>query len=548
MPVKMNSSVQVSKLRRYQIFRFYRGKNYFDFMRLWEKVFTLLLINGREKQANSFYYECRNTFITKAKNTLKQKNISMKIKEDMQEYLDIALSLPVGLRSKLFLLKLKEKLPKIASHKQIMNNARRFRRANLIRHQFVSYPLLNYIESNDHDLTAPLTQIRHNKSYKMDIQKIENTPRYIHYDEFQLFELLGDFTAENLNKKFDFRKSRKRFKQEPVKAEESESPRIYSKVTIGKKNAETNENEINVIDGSEYDAEKRKENSGRGDGFRIGIVNLKVDERDIESAYIPGKKPNLSFGRQAKLHSLLNDSIRNPSCDLVIFPEVSIPFAWLPIMVSFARKHQIGIVLGLEHVIFNNLAFNLVVAILPYKTESGFNACHISVRPKNHYAPDENDRLMRKGFTPFSLKEPHYDLFHWRKTYFSVFNCFELSDITHKSILRSKIDFLLTVAWNKDINYYDNILSSIARDIHCYVIHSNTSQYGDSRVIVPARTEDKDPIRITGGETPVLMKYSLNIEALRNFQIQNYNPDNKLFKPLPAGYDKQAAQDRILDK
>jgi len=73
-----------------------------------------------------------------------------------------------------------------------------------------------------------------------------------------------------------------------------------------------------------------------------------------------------------------------------------------------------------------------------------------------------------------------YDLFHWRKVYFSVYNCFELANIQHRSIFKSKVDFIVASELNRDTDYFSDIAGAWVRDVHSYFIQINTSNYGDS--------------------------------------------------------------------
>ena len=73
--------------------------------------------------------------------------------------------------------------------------------------------------------------------------------------------------------------------------------------------------------------------------------------------------------------------------------------------------------------------------------------------------------------------------------YFSVYCCYELTSIVDRSLFQVYADMMIAVEWNKDINYYSNILESLSRDMHCYCIQVNTSDYGDSRITRPSKTE-----------------------------------------------------------
>ena len=78
--------------------------------------------------------------------------------------------------------------------------------------------------------------------------------------------------------------------------------------------------------------------------------------------------------------------------------------------------------------------------------------------------------------------------------------------------------------------------------MHCYVIINNTSQYGDSQIIVPKNSDNKCILKVKGGtdkkNTVNVLVGELNLESLRNFQLyeDNVKNDEEKYKPLPAGY------------
>jgi len=273
--------------------------------------------------------------------------------------------------------------------------------------------------------------------------------------------------------------------------------------------------------------------------INVAIVNMKIPEKFISDNINPNRNTNISFERQADLYDLLNSAIKKPKSDIVVFPELSIPTIWLPFMVNFSRKHQISLIFGLEHWIIKKNAHNFVVTLVPFKINKFYKACFLSIRLKNYYAPKEIKELRKNNLQVFTNPKLYHEIFNWRGNRFSVFNCFELTNIGHRSELVGKADYIAAIAWNKDINYFSNILESMTRDLHCYIIHSNTSQYGDSMIIAPKKREMMNFVRVKGGINPVLMKARLDINKLRLFHENENNDINDEFKPLPAGFKRK---------
>ena len=99
---------------------------------------------------------------------------------------------------------------------------------------------------------------------------------------------------------------------------------------------------------------------------------------------------------------------------------------------------------------------------------------------------------------------------------YSTILCYEFTDISSRAAMKSKIELLFVPQLNKDTNYFSAIVESTARDLHCFVIQANTSQYGDSRITAPYKSESKNILQIKGGETDVVMIATLNVDELKN--------------------------------
>ena len=95
---------------------------------------------------------------------------------------------------------------------------------------------------------------------------------------------------------------------------------------------------------------------------------------------------------------------------------------------------------------------------------------------KRHYAPDEIEGVTKMGCVPAIGKT--MELYDWNNLWFTVFCCFELSDIQSRGRFKSLVDMMFAVEFNKDVRYFGNILDSTSRDLHCRCIQVNDSRYG----------------------------------------------------------------------
>ena len=558
-----------------EIFRFYRGKNIFDYFKLWERVFTLFIVSQKYRD---FYQFNRDLEKVIQKLTFKSDNtIAKKLIDDCKQYKKIAASMAIGY--------LGESISKESTSLQFLNFVKdefcdeksltqecivfplnslpfQLRNSLLLRHQNMFWPLLDY--SNFKGNLTKLDWSHLGDGIQIVDGKIQESTRFIQPDEIQLITYLQNILRLKSMKSdasWEFRHFQELLHQDKKKVNPSkitsqdvsknsgvsggtsdELLRNFEKFSSPNINSERHEDD-NLPNAPIRIHTLIKSSKARRKKICIGIVNLKVNEKDIEASYNPRKKPNNNYERQKDLFALINQGLQKPACDLIVFPEVSIPFAWLPFMVNQSRRNDIGFVFGLEHVVSGPYALNLVATILPYKNEAKHNCVYLSLRLKNHYSPRESHEL---GL--FNLHRPHsrwlYEKFSWDGVVFSVFNCYELTDINHRGLFRSDIDLLIAVEYNSDINYFSNIIEAVARDVHCYAVQSNSSDYGDSRIISPQITEKMNVIRVKGGDNAVLLKTTLDIEALRDFQSREYSPSHNEFKPTPAGYEHEKARVR----
>ena len=283
--------------------------------------------------------------------------------------------------------------------------------------------------------------------------------------------------------------------------------------------------------------------------IQVALANIPVRDGNVEDSYLGN--PDLSRKRLKPVANLLNEvskwrSASGGKIDLLVFPEVSIPYAWESMLVAWARKHRIGVVCGLEHRVSGGIAYNEVLAALPYKAGNHHWACMPVRRVKRIYSPEETFVLTNEGLTVPKAKNK-YQLLQWRGASFAIYNCYELASIEDRSMFKGKVDFIVGTEFNRDVHYFSNIVESAARDLHCYVIQVNGSQFGDSRVVSPSKSEKMNPLRIKGGDNLTFLTMKLDLKALRDHQRKGYGlqKESTDFKPTPPGLEMADVKARI---
>lgn len=275
--------------------------------------------------------------------------------------------------------------------------------------------------------------------------------------------------------------------------------------------------------------------------LKIAIANVKLNHKNFER--LVKDNPNRSYERYHDLSLIVNSAI-DQKADMLIMPESFVPYEWLSTLARTCAKNNLAIVTGIEHIKYIDKIFNLTAVILPY-LDGNHKCAHISFHLKTYYAPNEKEEI--NGYRLIEVNGKHYELYKWNNCYFPVYCCYELTSILDRALFQSYADFLIAVEWNKDTNYYSNILESLSRDIHCYCIQVNTSNYGDSRITQPSKTEQKDVIRTKGGINSTILVDNIDIDKLREFQLQEYTLQkrNINFKVTPPNFNADIIMKKI---
>ncbi|MPM63331.1 hypothetical protein SDC9_110211 [bioreactor metagenome] len=272
--------------------------------------------------------------------------------------------------------------------------------------------------------------------------------------------------------------------------------------------------------------------------IKVAVGNARLSENDFIQAL--KNKPNRSYKRYQQVSKLLHEALEE-EVDILVLPENFLPWEWLPDISRLCANNQMALITGVEHILSskNGLepqkVYNLTAVILPYVKDS-FKFSHVVYHHKVHYSPLEKRKIQGYRMEPFPGDQ--YQLFQWKDLWFSVYCCFELASINDRSLFKSYADLTVAVEWNSDVIYFSNIIESLCRDLHCYCIQVNSSNYGDSRVISPSKTELRDIIKTKGGLNPTILVDEINIDDLRDFQRKEYElqKEDDRFKPTPPSF------------
>ena len=290
-----------------------------------------------------------------------------------------------------------------------------------------------------------------------------------------------------------------------------------------------------------HQLECNNECSNKYEKLKVAISNIKINELDVDSG-IKGV-PLFNSVKQRRHYHLINLATKE-KVDCLLLPEISLPIAMLNTYAEHSRRKQQLIIAGLEHVVVNDFCLNLSIVFLPYEYK-GKKEVLLLPRIKNHYSPNEKRMILLHCKKLPQISPSIYHLINWHGMQFTVFNCYELADVFHRSLLRSHIDVLFAIEYNKDTYYYSNIVEATCRDLHCHFIQANTSDYGDSRLSIPKRNIEMTPVKIKGGDNDTIITFTIDVKSLRNFQQQDPLFQNtNHFKNTPPGFNINEVKNR----
>ncbi len=275
---------------------------------------------------------------------------------------------------------------------------------------------------------------------------------------------------------------------------------------------------------------------------KIGITNFLLDESEISKML---KKRNIKTKEKyTNFAKIINDALEyEEHIDYLIFPELSLPRDWIIYCSNNLSKKRISLISGGEYIIGNGKVINPVYSLL-YASTHYANFYFLVQEEKKHFAPREKTIIKNHKY---SVKENTSNkiLYQHGNFQFSNLICFDVADIKLRALLRGMVDALFIVSFNKDLEYFNSIIESTARDLHCYIAIVNTGKYGDSRIRGPYKENFKrDIIKIKGGKNSYLVVGEIDIKALRKFHSQFHCEKDSLFKPHPPAFHKDIDSDR----
>ncbi|MEQ8908902.1 MAG: RNA-directed DNA polymerase [Vicingaceae bacterium] len=553
-----------------KIVAYYRGANCIENWWVWEKIILALVINNQRRLFRKFITEAvdsiKNLKRSEKDTRLNRKQIHSQIERTHRKLLIICIKNAVAGNPEF----IDDRLDKYLKAIKIYGSSEKVRKTAFIRQEYFAFPLIGLLKDNLNKKT-PYSSL---EGISDELQKgsFEIHPYFVCYSPIpvkfwqvaylQWYKKLVQLNTTNGSS------IKRTYVNEDLDAKQilDDAFDIYYDINFFptslkdefKKDfffqcetKEINELKMEGIDPIRYGLYKNEIRvmSKKKKDLQFGLVNEYVNREH----YMNSAEGFPEEMKRLEVSFKILDEAQRKNCDLVVQPELSVPHSFIPSYCHYSDRHQLGIVSGIEHMRVKNVVFNFILTVLPIEIEGIYKDAIPVIRLKNHYAPKEENMINEMRATVPKPLNYEYHLFHWRGLYFTNYYCYELADINHRTLFQGEIDLLIAPVWNPDTNYYNGIIETSAREIHCVFSQVNTSQYGDTRWTLPRRTELKNPLIMKGGTTEkntyTMALAEFNPKRLRKFQNIEYDGQIKdgSYKPTPPDYPRYKVKTRLKD-
>lgn len=491
---------------------FFVGNRGIEYYSNWMNYAYFLVLCRRYKELKQFYTNTKNAIENLSDRKISQdtfkrrKSILKKTRDSLVRHLDTCVASALSLD----ILSIEKN-----SLRSFSRLAHRLMHSNMFNNALVSLPIANFLEY-DHGVSYTrmnVTDYGQIPEGFSNTHKIKWSPRFIHYEELLLSLFLYNRTNEKAMKVEIF--ANEKLIDSFYSINHIRNTRLFKINVLKSENGEYLLNKIII---------PNKERVKRITTIAVG--NLKMNDTDCTKV-INDKWFGLTREKKQALMKLLSDAYieSDRKVDLIVLPELFIPIYWLKEVIEFSKRTQVAIVTGIQYVPnLDNSVSNYIASIFPFTASNRFHKnAFVYVREKNDYSPIEKEILAKIKKCCNDAKTPQYQIYGWKGLDISTFVCYEFTDISARALFKGKCDIIAAPVYNSDTTYFSNIIDSATRDLHTIIVQANNSVYGDSRITGPYDRDNKDIVKIKGGDNDHLIIGRVNLIEISKYQSDYYN-------------------------
>jgi predicted amidohydrolase len=230
--------------------------------------------------------------------------------------------------------------------------------------------------------------------------------------------------------------------------------------------------------------------------------------------------------------------------DIILFPELSVPLGFEPMLRRAAEKLESIIVAGLDYRIETGESVptvsNEAIVIVPRRLRGQQIARHTEARRVGKTYPAPAEKLKLQNITGGGVAFlPHPTVWVFESPdlgKFAVAICYDFMDLDRIVMYRNKIQTLLILAYNRDTTSFDHLAEALSRMLFCNVVICNCGQFGGSLAVSPYREPFRRLIyRHAGQGLSNAQVVQLPLKILASHQQHILHKD---LKSLPPGFDE----------
>lgn len=499
-----------------QIKKFFTGSQCIEFYSNWLNYVYFLVVTEKNVEISKFYRDSKKIIDSVKHNFLddkifkKTRTINKKVKEYLNKHLNLCINIALCLNDFI-----------VSKHfyrrKNVINC---YKESNMFNHNLVTFPLANYLEYNN-EVAFCKMDIDEIGIYPKEIEnsfKFVWSPRFIHYHELLL---LLFYFEHNKSKKLTTDEYSEKFFNK------------YKKINYMYFNPFDIYSEEKKYINDEYIIKKVLlpfKRNGEFPNVSVAIGSLNVSFESCIAACKCGRE-NIKREDRKVFFDILKETynhLKNKKDTMfLVLPELCFPIYWINDLISFSKSTGIGVITGVQYIKDDkNRQYNYVATILPFLSGTKkYSNVYLTFRDKNDYSPIEFVELAKHGYYCENKAKAEYHIYSWNGIKLTPMICYEFTDIMARALLKGKCDFVAVPVFNPDTTYFSNIIDSSARDLHAFIVQSNTSFYGDSRVTGPFSRDKKDIFKIKGGDNDHVVIGTIDYKKYKLFQ---FNYDKKM--------------------
>jgi len=311
-----------------------------------------------------------------------------------------------------------------------------------------------------------------------------------------------------------------------------------------------NHSSLGFVDGFDNASIARFTVTGRPrERIRIAVASVQTTDAQWKAA-VKGRQDR-SWARYEGFNDLLNRILKEPTRpDYIVMPELCMPLRWALRAARKLSANGVSLLVGVEYHrdrASRKIRNDCLVSLTTFWP--GYVSSIVVLQPK--FTPSHDERaglkkVLRKDnqfYCPNGMdsKPTVYD---HRGFFFAPLICSDLTNLSHRHVIRGEIDALFALEWNPDTKTFASMVEASANDLHAFVIQTNNRLFGDSRIRSPAAKDyERDVVQIKGGIADYYAIGEIDVAQLRLEQRRRV-PRPK-FKPVPIGYVSSADRKAI---